>query len=142
MTFNGLDEPVADAVRDVLADQPVRLGVLFGSLASGTAGSHSDVDIAVEFESDVTDADRYRARLSLVVALSQALGTDDFDLVDLETVRPEVGRSALEDCIVLVGDTERVTHLLAAFERRAEPPTADQRRARFDAALEGVEERV
>jgi predicted nucleotidyltransferase len=142
MTLDGLDETVADAVRDVLADQPVRLGVLFGSRASGTASSHSDVDIAVEFESDVTDTDRYRARLSLIVSLSQALDTDDLDLIDLETVRPTVGRSALEDCLVLVGDTDRVDDLLAAFERRAEPPTADQRRARFDAALEGVEERV
>jgi predicted nucleotidyltransferase len=142
MALDGFDEAITGAIRDVLVDQPVRLGVLFGSQASGTAGSHSDIDIAVEFESDVAAADRYRARLSLIVALSQSLRTDDLDLVDLGTVRPEVGLSALEDCIVLVGDTDRVNDLLAQFKRRAEPPTADQRRARFDAALKGVEERV
>ncbi|MFC7041708.1 type VII toxin-antitoxin system MntA family adenylyltransferase antitoxin [Halonotius sp. GCM10025705] len=142
MALDGFDEAITDAIRDVLVDQPIRLGVLFGSQASGTAGSHSDIDIAVEFESDVADDDRYRTRLSLIVALSQTLRTDDLDIVDLETVRPEVGLSALEDCIVLVGDADRVDDLLAQFERRVEPSTADQRRARFDAALEGVEERV
>ena len=140
MALDGLDETATDVVRDVLADQPVRLGVLFGSQASGTAGSHSDIDIAVEFDSDVADDDRFRARLSLVVALSQTLGTDDLDIVDLGTVRPPVGLSALEDCIVLVGDDSRVDDFLTEFECRADLPTADQRRARSDVALERISE--
>ncbi|ESS09274.1 MAG: putative nucleotidyltransferase [uncultured archaeon A07HN63] len=138
----GIDDDALDAVRWVLADYPVRLGVLFGSHASGTAGSHSDVDIAVEFDPDVVDDERYRHRLSLLVDLSQALGTDDLDLVDLDTVRPAVGLSALQDATLLVGDQDRRDQLVSEFERRAETPTADQRRDRFDAALERLEERV
>lgn len=139
---SGVDDIAPDAVRMVLADHPVRLGVLFGSYVSGTAGSHSDIDIAVEFDPDVTNDERYRHRLSLIVDLSQALGTDDLDLVDLETVRPEVGLSALQDSLVLVGDDVRVDSLISQLERQAEIPTADQRRDRFDAALDRLEERV
>ena len=80
--------------------------------------------------------------MSLIVDLSQALGTDDLDLVDLETVRPEVGLSALQDSLVLVGDDVRVDSLISQLERQAEIPTADQRRDRFDAALDRLEERV
>ena len=138
----GLDDDALDAVRGVLAGKPVRLGVLFGSQATGTAGSHSDVDIAVEFDPIVVDDERYRHRLSLVVDLSQALGTDDLDLVDLDTVRPAVGLSALQDATLLVGDHERREQLVLEFERQAETPTADQRRDRFDAALDRLEERV
>ena len=138
----GIDDDALDAVRRVLADYPVRLGVLFGSQASGTADSHSDIDVAVEFDPDVVGDERYRHRLSLVVDLSQALGTDDLDLVDLDTVRPAVGLSALQDATLLVGDHERREQLVSEFERQVETPTADQRRDRFDAALERLEERV
>ena len=142
MTDSGIDDDALNAVREVLTAQPVQLGVLFGSQASGTAGSHSDIDIAVEFDPSVADDYQHRALLSIVVALSQALDTDDLDLVDLDTVRPTVGLSALQDATVLVGDDSRREQLLSEFERRAETPTADQRRDRFDAALERLEERV
>ena len=138
----GLDDDALDAVRGILAGKPVRLGVLFGSQATGTAGSHSDVDVAVEFDPAVADDERYRHRLSLVVDLSQALGTDDLDLVDLDTVRPAVGLSALQDATLLVGDHERREQLVSEFERQAEMSTAAQRRDRFDAALDRLEERV
>lgn len=138
----GLDDDALDAIRRVLAGKPVRLGVLFGSQATGTAGSHSDVDVAVEFDPAVADDERYRHRLSLVVDLSQALGTDDLDLVDLDTVRPAVGLSALQDATLLVGNQDRREQLVSEFERQAETPTADQRRDRFDAVLDRLEERV
>ena len=86
------DEP-ATTVREVLEAQAVRLGVLFGSRARGTAGTHSDVDIAVEFDESVDD--RFRARLTLGADLARALSTDDVDVVDLDDVRPAVGYSAL-----------------------------------------------
>jgi len=139
---SGVNDISLDAVRMVLVGHPVRLGVLFGSYASGTADCHSDIDIAVEFDPNVADDERYRRRLSLIVDLSQVLGTDDLDLVDLETVRPEIGLSALQDSLVLVGDDARIDSLLSQFERQAETPTAAQRRDRFDAALDRLEERV
>lgn len=137
-----VDENVLASLREVLRQHPVRLGVLIGSHASGTAGSHSDVDVAVEFEPAITGDDRYRERISLVVALTRALGTDDLDLIDLDGVRPAVGRSALEDAFVLVGDPHRVDQLSQRFARAADTPTPEQRRERFDAVLERLEESV
>lgn len=134
------DDHVTRAVREVLADHPVRLGVLFGSQASGTARAHSDVDVAVEFESSVED--RFRARLALGVALTRALGTDDVDVVDLNDVRPAVGYSALDDGQLLVGDPGRVESLARQFDRERERTTGEERRKRFDDALDRLEELV
>ncbi len=135
----GSDEIVA-TVRDVLEDQPVRLGVLFGSRARDTAGAHSDIDVAVEFGPSVED--RFRARLGLGVALSRALGTDDVDVVDLADVRPAVGYSALTDGRILVGDSDRAEEFAAQFEGDRERSTPRERRERFDEALGRLEELV
>jgi predicted nucleotidyltransferase len=133
------DEP-ATTVREVLEAQAVRLGVLFGSRARGTAGTHSDVDIAVEFNESVDD--RFRARLTLGADLARALGTDDVDVVDLDDVRLTVGYSALDRGQVLVGDPDHAETLAAAFEREQEASTPRERRERFDETLARLEELV
>lgn len=138
----GLDDVDLEAVRAVLGDHPVRLGVLFGSRLRGTSGAHSDVDVAVEFDASLSGGDRFHARIALIVALTRALGTDDVDVVDLDGVRPEIGRSALAHGLVLVGDEDRADDLSTRFERRANRPTRAERRARFDDALARMEEKV
>lgn len=134
------NDPVATTVREVLEDQPVRLGVLFGSQARGTAGTHSDVDVAVEFDESVDD--RFRARLTLGADLARALGTDDVDVVDLDDMRPAIGYSALDRGRVLVGDPDRAKKLAEAFEREREASTSRERRERFDETLDRLEELV
>jgi len=129
-----------DRLQEVLSDYPIGLGVLFGSQATGTAGTHSDIDVAVEFLPSVDD--QFKARLELGVDLTRALGTDDVDVVDLQTVRPAVGYSALNTGTVLVGDTERVTELLAQFDSERERSTSTERRERFDDALGRLKELV
>lgn len=138
------DEAVDDvdtvAVRAVLESHPVRLGVLFGSRVRGTSGDHSDVDVAVEFDPSLSDDERYRARLSLVVELARALGIDDIDVTVLDGTRPEVARSALASGIVLVGDPDHAAELLAEYEQQSSCPTREQRRKRFDETLARLEE--
>ena len=131
---------VAATVRRVLESQPVQLGVLFGSYARGTAGSHSDVDVAVEFDESVDD--RFRARLTLGADLARALGTDDVDVVDLDDVRPAIGYSALDRGRVLVGDPDRAKKLAATLERERESSTPRERRELFDETLARLEELV
>ena len=130
------DNSVTETVRDVLVDQPIRLGVLAGSHARGESNIHSDVDVAVEFDSSVSDNERRSALVALVAALTRALNTDDIDVVDLDSVRPEVGRSMLEDAVVLVGDPDRADQLARRFDRQADTPTPEERRRRFDEVLE------
>lgn len=135
-----LDRRTRDRLQAVLGEHPIRLGVLFGSQATGQAGRHSDIDVAVEFLPSV--ADQFKAQLELGVDLTAALGTDDVDVVDLQTVRPAVGYSALADGTVLVGDSERVAELSARFDRKRECSTSTERRERFDDALGRLKELV
>ena len=135
-----LDRRTVDRLQEVLDQHPIRLGVLFGSQASGEAGDHSDIDIAVEFLPSVED--EFTAQLKLGVDLTSALGTDDVDVIDLQCVRPAVGYSALARGTVLVGDAEPATELQAQFDRDRERLSSTERQNRFDNALGRLEELV
>jgi len=63
-------------------DQRVVFAYLFGGLASGVQKPLSDVDIAVMLDSSVVDAE---LKLDLVGLLTDTLGTDEVDLVILNT---------------------------------------------------------
>lgn len=129
-------------VRCVLRRHPIRTGVLFGSHVRGTNHDSSDVDVAVEFDPAVSDDERRQSRLDLIVDLSRTLGIDDVDVTDLDTIRPDIGASALEHGIVLVGDDERIRELRVDFARRMTERTHEERMERFDDALDSLEEKV
>ena len=131
-----------DEIKAVLDSHPIQLGVLFGSQARGTSDSNSDVDVGVVFDSTLSTEQRSRARIDLVVDLSRALGTDDIDVVDFDTVRPAVGASALANAIVLVGDPDEAERRRAAFEHRTTERTHEQRMRRFDELLARMEEQT
>lgn len=128
-----------DRIRAVLERHPVELGVLFGSHARGTSGPHSDVDVAVAFDPSLSDRQRYRARIALIVALTRELGTDDIDVVDLDAIPPEIGLAALEDGTLLVGDDEHRLRLRDDYEAGTTEMTREQRMARFDELLDRME---
>lgn len=127
-------------LREVLSGHPVRLAVVFGSQVRGDTHRTSDVDLAVEFDNTV-DASKIGARSRLIADVSSALGRNAIDVADIKTVRPAVGRSALEDGIVLLGSSERAGRYRDAFERMERPPEKT-RGERFDAVLDRTEELV
>lgn len=131
-----------DAVRDVLEDYPVSIGVLYGSTVRGTRTTESDVDVAVVFEESLPTEDRHRARLDLVVDLMETLAVNDVDVTDLDGVRPSVGASALRTGVVLLGDEDRVDRLREAFESRTTDRTHRERMQEFDELIERLEEAV
>lgn len=101
---------LADRLRHVLEATPgVRLAVLFGSAAAGTAGARSDVDIGILLESDADHS------LSLRVALERA-GGRPIDLVPLDTapalLRFEIARTGT---VLLANDA----HAWPDFKARA-----------------------
>ena len=104
-----------DRDRRVLEEYPIRLAVLFGSQAEGTAIQQSDVDIAVAFDEELSPTQRLDERIELTTELMTSLGTDAVDVADLETIRPAVGRSALENGEVLVGDRATLEAYLPCF---------------------------
>ncbi len=68
------------ALKKLFAGDPRVLAVfLFGSQADGTANARSDIDLAVLFERDLD----LKEELKFEVAVSQLLGTDEVDVVNL-----------------------------------------------------------
>jgi predicted nucleotidyltransferase len=120
---------------------PVRLAVLFGSQVRGTATVGSDVDIAVAFEETLSAIERLDTRIELMTALAKALGTNDVDVTDLDSVRPKVGANVLKTGTRLVGDPTLLQAYAKRFERESEgnEETHVERMRRFDALLERLE---
>ena len=135
------NRPVEKVVTQVVEAYPVELAVLFGSYARGTETSESDIDVAVSFDGDRSPQERLELRIDLVVELTKALGMDAVDVADFESIRPEIGISALQTGIILVGQEEQVEHLLDQLEQEvtSDEETHEDRMRRFDSILDQLE---
>lgn len=88
-----VDPPIADALRSLLADRrDIRVVLLFGSQARGTAGPTSDIDIAV----DAPGLDL----LDLGAFLAGALNLE-VDVIDLDEAPIPLLERILRDGIVV-----------------------------------------
>ncbi|MDS0301035.1 nucleotidyltransferase domain-containing protein [Halogeometricum sp. S1BR25-6] len=123
-----------DALLGVLREHPVQLVILFGSHATGTTHSASDIDIAVEFDAQRPSDPSYNdIFLGLSADLSDTLGTDDVDLVDLHAVSPALAEAIFENGVLLIGDQERAAELRQQITTSDTEPQSP--RERLDAAL-------
>lgn len=130
-----------EGVVAILEAAPVRTGILFGSWATDETHTRSDVDIAVELEELRPGDDGYnRVFFGLSADLSQALETDDVDLVDLHSCPPSVVERILEDGVLLLGDPEDAETL----RRELTADVADERspRERLDESLARIDEHL
>lgn len=105
------DVPRVDsAARTRLASALDRPGVvsvrLFGSQATGKAGPLSDVDVAVWLDPPGSDGDALQR--GLMSAASEALGTDEVQLVVLNDATPLLRHRALRDGILLLDRDPRM----------------------------------
>jgi uncharacterized protein len=75
---------------------------LIGSRARGEAGRFSDVDIAVIHTEGLDAEERLALRLGLIADATDALGTDEVDVVLLNEAPPAMRHDALRDAVVLV----------------------------------------
>ena len=130
-----------DALQAVLREHPVRLTILFGSHATKTAHATSDIDLAVEFDEHRPSDPSYNdVFLGLSADLSDALETDDVDIVDLHTVSPPLAAAIFENGVLLVGEAEHA----AERRRQLTPSESDQQspRDRLDAALARIDDHL
>lgn len=101
------------ALAERLAREPcVLFAYLFGSLARGQRTPLSDVDVAVHL---AADADPVGAKLDLLQLVTDVLGTDEVDLVVLDTAPLMLRHRILQSRIVLA---DRAPSQRAAFESR------------------------
>lgn len=131
-----------DTITEVLEEYPVECALLYGSQLRGTTAPESDIDIAVGFGPELSTAQRLQHRIGLVTELSKTLGTDAIDIADLATIRPEVGLSALETGVVLLGDQSALDAYRKRFEEASREETHEERMERFDGVLDRLEGQV
>lgn len=96
-----------EAIRDYLDQTEVIFAVLFGSHARGTADESSDVDIALRFPDELSEAERFRRRNRIDADL-QAYADGFVDVSDIESLPTHVAHAALRDGVRFVGDQKDV----------------------------------
>jgi predicted nucleotidyltransferase len=102
---------IAERAGTVLAETPsVVFGYLFGSLAGGTAGPLSDIDVAVYLREGTDPGEE---KLDLTARLVDALATDRVDVVVLNTAPLPLQARVLRCNHILL---DRAPHLRHAFE--------------------------
>lgn len=130
-----------DALRSTLDAHPVRLAILFGSQARTGTHSRSDIDIAVELEGlEPGDLGFYDAFFGLSADLSESLGTDDIDLVDVHTLSTPLVRSVFNNGLLLVGTERRAERLRQQLD--ADSSLDRSPRERFDEALRLIDDHL
>ncbi|MCM8624890.1 nucleotidyltransferase domain-containing protein [Accumulibacter sp.] len=97
-----------EVIRSVLSRHPqVKLAVLFGSLAAGTARPDSDLDLAVADDQPLS----VDARMALIDDLAQQTGRP-VDLIDLKLAGEPLLGQILTRGRRIVGSDERYAQLL------------------------------
>ena len=75
---------IADKLRPILEKHQVALAYLFGSAAREEHGPHSDVDIAVVFDTDVSEQEDFDRRMKLAGEISRILRVPDADVINIK----------------------------------------------------------
>jgi len=86
----------------------VRVAYLFGSAAQGKAGPLSDVDVGVFMDKRLDKKKMNRKKLMLVNEISDALNTDNFDLVVMNDAPLLLNYNIIKNGRVLKPGKERV----------------------------------
>lgn len=93
-------------LRPIFESEPRVLAVfLFGSYVDGYATPWSDIDLAVLYDDDVD----WREHLQLDIRISEALGTDKVDLLDLRSLPLVLQYRAIAGQVVYERDPARVS---------------------------------
>jgi len=141
-TAGSADLPLdVTAIVRVLEAHPVRVGILFGSHATGSTHPRSDVDVAVAFDDLRPGEEGYNdVFFGLSAELSLALDTDDVDLLDLHACPDSLVDRIVAEGVLLVGEPEAVRELRGELttgpdERRPARERLDESIARIDEHL-------
>jgi predicted nucleotidyltransferase len=106
---------------------------VFGSVAEGSAGPLSDVDVAILPAPELDRAARSRLVISLMSRLPSVLGSERVDVVALPDASPVLANAAVARGVVVFGERRREVAEAEAEAVRAfedvRPVLAEERRA-------------
>lgn len=97
-----IDDAAIERLSQAFDHEGVVAAMLIGSQARGTPGPLSDVDIAVWHDEGLDPAGRLRLQLDLLGAASEALRTDEIDIVMLNRAPPLLRHRAIRDAKLLI----------------------------------------
>lgn len=80
---------------------------LFGSQAKGTAGSLSDIDIAVYFDDEIDANEHFDLKLKVLDEITDLYRTDEVDLVVLNDSPPLLSHRILKEGILIFSDNDK-----------------------------------
>ena len=136
------DRSIRETVAATLTDHPVSVGFTFGSQARGEAHDQSDIDVAVAFEgTDPGEPGHMDARLALGSDLALALGTDDVDVIDLQSASPSLVRAVFRDGDRLAGSKDDARRLRKVLLDDVEIDNRSPAE-RFDEALTAIDDHL
>lgn len=117
------------------------LAICFGPYARDQTHSGSDIDLAVEFTDKRPGDDSYNDVLFEVYeAVSEVLGTDEVDLLDIHSLPGSLTRTVLSDGILVYGDMNRVETLREHHSKKDRQQQSPQER--LDNAIERINEHL
>lgn len=79
---------------------------LFGSQARGDENNRSDTDFAVKFDQKKVQ-NTFKAKLELMSRLTEILGSDAIDVVDISTAPPLLHYNIIKDGTVICSSNEK-----------------------------------
>ena len=97
ITVPPLDAAALERLSQALDREGVVAAMLIGSQARGTVGPLSDVDVAVWHDPGLDPDARWQLQLQLIGAASEALHTDEVDVVMLNGAPPLTRHGAMRD---------------------------------------------
>ena len=86
------------------ARQDVVAAYLFGSVAAGTAGPASDLDVAVLLPDHATVAERWETGIELAMRIGVVFGTNEVDVVVLNDAPESLGRAVIFTGLLVAGE--------------------------------------
>lgn len=133
-------EALATLESAVCRDSDIEFALVFGSQVTDTARPSSDLDIAVEFDDDLSSGERFRKRCFLAGELQQE-DTPFVDVADIDELPLAVAHDAVQGRL-LCGDEEAFREVKAevetAFAERGEEIRQRQRALIDRIAEEGL----
>ncbi len=92
--------------KELELDPEIKLAILFGSCAKGTAKLESDIDLAIKLNTPLSA----NKKIQIIQLIAQIIGRP-VDLIDLQTVGQPLLSQIIKDGIVIKGTSEAYTEL-------------------------------